>query len=37
MIIFEKELNRGGWVFKSENNGISISSRHEENTVGVLV
>lgn len=37
LLSFEQEIERGGWIFKSESKGMTISSRHEKDTVGILV
>lgn len=37
MLQFEGEINKGGWSEKSHKSGVKISTRRENQTVGVLV
>jgi uncharacterized protein with gpF-like domain len=37
VIKYEKEINKGEWIEKSNQKGVKISTRREDTTVGVLV
>ena len=37
MISFDEEIKKRGWVERSNKNGLKVSTRHQETTVGALI